>query len=108
MRLLPCSFSSDCLQHTHSLFVLYCFWSLFFSLRESIVDGVIYVRVVDPYKASYGVEKPLFAITQLAQTIMRSELGKVTMDDSFENREVLNQKIVEGIGQPAMAVRQKD
>ena len=53
---------------------------------DHLYQGVIYVRVIDPYKASYGVEKPLFAITQLAQTIMRSELGKVTMDSSFENR----------------------
>ena len=42
------------------------------------IDGVLYVKVVDAYKASYGVEDPHFAITQLAQTTMRSEIGKLT------------------------------
>ena len=40
------------------------------------IDGVLYVRVDDPYKASYGVEDPEYAVTQLAQTTMRSEIGK--------------------------------
>lgn len=40
------------------------------------IDGVLYVRVVDPYKSSYGVEDPEYAVTQLAQTTMRSEIGK--------------------------------
>ncbi|CAG2183633.1 unnamed protein product, partial [Oppiella nova] len=44
------------------------------------IDGVLYLRVVDPYAASYGVEDPEFAITQLAQTTMRSEIGKITLD----------------------------
>lgn len=61
------------------------------------IDGVIYVRVVDPYRASYGVDKPIYAIMQLAQTTMRSELGKMTMDKTFEEREVLNARIVEAI-----------
>ena len=39
------------------------------------IDGVLYVRVVDPYAASYGVSDPIWAVTQLAQTTMRSELG---------------------------------
>lgn len=42
------------------------------------IDGVLYVRVVDPHKASYGVDNALFAVMQLAQTTMRSELGKMT------------------------------
>lgn len=41
------------------------------------IDGVLYVRVDDPYKASYGVEDPEYAVTQLAQTTMRSEIGTV-------------------------------
>jgi len=58
------------------------------------IDGVLYVRIVDPYKASYGVQDPLFAVTQLAQTTMRSELGKMTLDKTFEERENLNANIV--------------
>ncbi len=61
------------------------------------IDGVLYLRVVDPYKASYGVEDPEFAITQLAQTTMRSEIGKITMDTLFRERENLNKHIVEAI-----------
>ena len=61
------------------------------------IDGVLYLRVVDPYKASYGVEDPEFAITQLAQTTMRSEIGKITLDSVFKERESLNIAIVESI-----------
>uniref|UniRef100_H3ANH2 Stomatin like 2 n=1 Tax=Latimeria chalumnae TaxID=7897 RepID=H3ANH2_LATCH len=54
------------------------------------IDGVLYLRIMDPYKASYGVEDPEYAVTQLAQTTMRSELGKLTLDKVFrevkENR----------------------
>ncbi len=61
------------------------------------IDGVLYLRVVDPYRASYGVEDPEFAITQLAQTTMRSEIGKITLDSVFKERESLNFAIVESI-----------
>lgn len=61
------------------------------------LDGVLYLRVVDPYRASYGVEDPEFAITQLAQTTMRSELGKISLDSVFKERESLNISIVEAI-----------
>ncbi|KAL3206717.1 hypothetical protein MRX96_039967 [Rhipicephalus microplus] len=54
------------------------------------IDGVLYLKVVDPYRASYGVEDPEFAITQLAQTTMRSELGKIALDSVFKERESLN------------------
>lgn len=64
------------------------------------IDGVLYVKVVDPYSASYGVENALYAVTQLAQTSMRSELGKITLDVVFAERDSLNQSIVESI-QPA-------
>ena len=47
------------------------------------IDGVLYLRIMDPYKASYGVEDPEFAITQLAQTTMRSELGKISLGAFF-------------------------
>ncbi|PVD19222.1 hypothetical protein C0Q70_19707 [Pomacea canaliculata] len=58
------------------------------------MDGILYLRVMDPYKASYGVEDPEYAITQLAQTTMRSEIGKITLDNVFRERESLNIAIV--------------
>uniref|UniRef100_A0A0B6ZBQ4 Band 7 domain-containing protein n=1 Tax=Arion vulgaris TaxID=1028688 RepID=A0A0B6ZBQ4_9EUPU len=58
------------------------------------MDAVLYLKVVDPYKASYGVEDPEYAITQLAQTTMRSEIGKITLDTVFRERESLNTAIV--------------
>lgn len=61
------------------------------------IDGVLYIKINDPYKASYGVEDYLFAVSQLAQTTMRSEIGKLTLDTLFEERESLNAKIVEAI-----------
>ncbi|CAN8273657.1 unnamed protein product [Cochlearia groenlandica] len=61
------------------------------------IDGVLYVKIVDPKLASYGVESPLYAVVQLAQTTMRSELGKITLDKTFEERDTLNEKIVEAI-----------
>lgn len=66
-----------------------------------ILDGVIYVRIVDPKDASYGVENPYYAVTQLAQTSMRSAIGKITMDRTFEEREVLNSQIVQTINEAA-------
>ncbi|CAJ0931457.1 unnamed protein product [Ranitomeya imitator] len=63
------------------------------------IDGVLYLRVMDPYKASYGVEDPEYAVTQLAQTTMRSELGKLTLDKVFRERESLNSNIVDAINQ---------
>lgn len=59
-----------------------------------IVDGVLYLKVLDPYKASYGVENYVYAVTQLAQTTMRSEIGKIELDKTFEEREALNVNIV--------------
>ncbi len=67
------------------------------------IDGVLYVKIFDPYAASYGVENAIFAVTQLAQTTMRSELGKITLDKTFEERESLNANIVTSINQAALA-----
>jgi len=61
------------------------------------IDGVLYVVVDDPYKASYGVDDPEYAVTQLAQTTMRSEIGKLSLDAIFQEREVLNVNIVKAI-----------
>ncbi|MBB1291300.1 paraslipin [Pseudoalteromonas sp. SR44-5] len=66
-----------------------------------IVDGVLYFRVMDPYKATYGVDDYVFAVTQLSQTTMRSELGKMELDKTFEERDVLNTNIVAAINQAA-------
>jgi len=66
------------------------------------VDGVLYFRVLDPYKATYGVDDYIFAVTQLAQTTMRSELGKMELDKTFEERDQLNTNIVSAINEAAM------
>ena len=55
------------------------------------------VKVTNAYDAAYGVEDPYFAITQLAQTTMRSEIGKMTLDKTFEERDELNGRIIEAI-----------
>jgi len=65
------------------------------------VDGVLYFRVLDPYKATYGIDDYEFAVTQLAQTTMRSELGKMELDKTFEERDVLNINIVAAINDAA-------
>lgn len=67
-----------------------------------IIDGIIYVKVVDPVAASYGVENPLYAISQLAQTAMRSEIGKIVLDRTFEERDTLNTNIVHIINEAAI------
>ncbi len=59
-----------------------------------MMDGVIYLRIVDPVQASYGVADPIYAVSQLAQTSMRSEIGKLSLDQCFEERETLNANIV--------------
>ena len=66
-----------------------------------VVDGVLYLKVLDPYKASYGVDNYVYAVTQLAQTTMRSEIGKIELDKTFEEREVLNINIVASINEAA-------
>ena len=65
------------------------------------IDGVLYVKVVDPHKASYGVENPIYAVSQLAQTTMRSEIGKISLDKTFEERDHLNSRIVATINDAA-------
>lgn len=66
-----------------------------------VVDGVLYFRVLDPYKATYGVDDYVFAVTQLAQTTMRSELGRMELDKTFEERDQLNASIVSAINSAA-------
>eukprot|EP00040_Diaphanoeca_grandis_P034521 m.214301 g.214301 ORF g.214301 m.214301 type:complete len:347 (-) comp33172_c2_seq1:322-1362(-) len=66
------------------------------------IDGVLYLQVDDPYKASYGVEDAEYAVAQLAQTTMRSELGQLALDSVFKERQQLNQNIVEAINQASI------
>ncbi|MCD4652084.1 MAG: paraslipin [Candidatus Cloacimonetes bacterium] len=61
------------------------------------IDGVLFLKIVDPVKASYGITNYRFAITQLAQTTMRSEIGKISLDMTFESRDTINAEIVQAI-----------
>ncbi|ODQ78522.1 hypothetical protein BABINDRAFT_162727 [Babjeviella inositovora NRRL Y-12698] len=65
------------------------------------MDGVLYIRVVDAYKASYGVEDAEYAISQLAQTTMRSEIGQLSLDHVLKERQVLNHNITTAINEAA-------
>ena len=58
------------------------------------VDGIIYFQVTDPRLASYGTSNYVFAITQLAQTTLRSEVGKMELDKTFESRDEMNKQVV--------------
>ncbi|MEP7268713.1 MAG: stomatin-like protein [Saprospiraceae bacterium] len=61
------------------------------------VDGVLYFQVVDPNKASYGIEDYRFASIQIAQTTMRSVVGRLELDKTFEERETINHSIVQAV-----------
>ena len=61
------------------------------------VDGILYMQVMDAAKASYGINNYIFASTQLAQTTMRSEMGKLDLDRSFEERTSINAAIVAAV-----------
>jgi regulator of protease activity HflC (stomatin/prohibitin superfamily) len=58
------------------------------------VDGIIYLRVLDPQRASYGISNYTFAIIQLSQTALRSEIGKIELDRTFEERTHINIQVV--------------
>ena len=58
------------------------------------IDGVLYMQIEDAHAASYGIGDAMFALIQLAQTTMRSEIGKLSLDKTFAEREILNQAIV--------------
>ena len=61
------------------------------------VDGILYMQVIDPQKASYGIRDYEFASVQLAQTTMRSVMGKLDLDKTFEERESINSEIVDAV-----------
>ena len=66
------------------------------------VDGVLYFQVTDPMRASYGSSNYIMAITQLAQTTLRSVIGKLELDKTFEERDIINAKGVEAIDEAAL------
>jgi len=68
---------------------------------EVSVDGLIYIKVMDAYRASYGISDYIAASVNLAQTTMRSEIGKITLDDTFSEREMMNENIVNEIDKAA-------
>jgi regulator of protease activity HflC (stomatin/prohibitin superfamily) len=61
------------------------------------VDGILYLQVIDPKKASYGIDDYKFASIQIAQTTMRSIIGKLELDRTFEERDTINNSIVEAV-----------
>lgn len=61
------------------------------------VDGIIYLKVIDPVKASYNIQDYKFSSIQLAQTNMRSEIGKLDLDHTFKEREAINQNVVSSL-----------
>lgn len=66
------------------------------------VDGVLFLQVIDPQKASYGIADYVFGVSQLAQTTMRSEIGKIDLDKAFEERMVMNHAVVKAIDEAAI------
>jgi regulator of protease activity HflC (stomatin/prohibitin superfamily) len=66
------------------------------------VDGIIYFQVTDPMRASYGSSNYVFAITQLAQTLLRSVIGKMELDKTFEERDAINASIVNALDDAAV------
>jgi len=65
------------------------------------VDGVLYLQVMNARQSAYGIENYHFAATQLAQTSLRSAIGKISLDNTFEAREVLNQQVVDALDEAA-------
>lgn len=66
------------------------------------VDGVLFFQVTDPMRASYGTSNYVIAITQLAQTTLRSVIGKMELDKTFEERDLINRSVVSAIDEAAL------
>ena len=66
------------------------------------VDGILYFQVTDPQRASYGSSNYIMAITQLAQTTLRSVIGKLELDRTFEERDIINAQVVSAIDEAAL------
>src|SRR5881398_2591055 len=65
------------------------------------VDGILYFQVTDPMRASYGSSNYIMAVTQLAQTSLRSVIGKLELDKTFEERDIINAQVVQAIDEAA-------
>ena len=66
------------------------------------VDGILYFQVTDPMRASYGSSNYIIAVTQLAQTSLRSVIGKLELDKTFEERTIINSQVVAAIDEAAL------
>ena len=66
------------------------------------VDGILYFQVTDPKRASYGSSNYIMAVTQLAQTSLRSVIGKLELDKTFEERDIINAQVVQAIDEAAL------
>src|SRR5678815_2742083 len=66
------------------------------------VDGILYFQVTDPTRASYGSSNYIVAVTQLAQTSLRSVIGKLELDKTFEERDIINAQVVQAIDEAAL------
>ena len=66
------------------------------------VDGILYFQVTDPTRASYGSSNYIMAVTQLAQTSLRSVIGKLELDKTFEERDIINAQVVQAIDEAAL------
>ncbi|MGV3494305.1 MAG: SPFH domain-containing protein [Ramlibacter sp.] len=66
------------------------------------VDGILYFQVTDPMRASYGSSNYITAVTQLAQTSLRSVIGKLELDKTFEERDIINAQVVAAIDEAAL------
>ena len=66
------------------------------------VDGILYFQVTDPMRASYGSSNYIMAVTQLAQTSLRSVIGKLELDKTFEERDIINAQVVNAIDEAAL------
>jgi regulator of protease activity HflC (stomatin/prohibitin superfamily) len=66
------------------------------------VDGILYFQVTDPMRASYGSSNYIMAVTQLAQTSLRSVIGKLELDKTFEERDIINAQVVQAIDDAAL------
>ncbi len=66
------------------------------------VDGILYFQVTDPMRASYGSSNYIIAITQLAQTTLRSVIGRMELDKTFEEREIINSAVVQALDEAAL------
>ncbi|MDM4765438.1 stomatin-like protein [Pelomonas sp. SE-A7] len=66
------------------------------------VDGILYFQITDPMRASYGSSNYIIAITQLAQTTLRSVIGRMELDRTFEEREAINSAVVQALDEAAL------